>query len=145
MFYTAHMLTGVRIYCSDPIWRQILNDLNATVLDVPSATDLNFDDIQITDTVSPIELHTAILNAADSGRLLRQVFGTDVSLPRIQSQIVVALYKSGGMTAAELKNALGYAPDVATHTVDTAIYQLRKLYGRGFIKNINGVYRLGKL
>ncbi|MBQ4130552.1 MAG: hypothetical protein ACLRFP_00100 [Alphaproteobacteria bacterium] len=139
------MLTGVRIYCSDPIWRQILTDLNATVLNAPSTTDLNFDDIDIAETLSPMDLQVAILNAADSGHLLRQVFGTDVSLPRIQSQIVVALYKSGGMTATELKCALGYAPDVATHTVDTAIYQLRKLYGRGFIKNTNGVYRLGKL
>ncbi|MBQ8367494.1 MAG: hypothetical protein IJX43_00320, partial [Alphaproteobacteria bacterium] len=83
------MLTGVRIYCSDPIWRQILTDLNATVLNAPSTTDLNFDDINIAETLSPMDLQVAILNAADSGHRLRQVFGTDVSLPRIQSQIVV--------------------------------------------------------
>ena len=41
------MLTGLRIYTSDQIWRQILTDLNATVVDAPSATDLNMDDMDI--------------------------------------------------------------------------------------------------
>ena len=63
----------------------------------------------------------------------------------MQSQIVVWLRRRGAMTGDELKQAMGYAPDAATHTIDTAIYQLRKTYGRDFIINTNGVYSLGHI
>ncbi len=139
------MLKGVRIYTSDTIWRQILTDFGASVLDAPTTTDINFDNLNISSPLTPMELKSAILNANDNASVLREIFGADVSLPRLQAQIIVSLYKSGGMTGNELKDALGYAPDVATHTVDTAIYQLRRAYGRGFIINSNGMYRLGKL
>lgn len=139
------MLKGVRIYTSDTIWRQILTDFGATVLDAPTTTDINFDNLNISSPLTPMELKSAILNANDNASVLREIFGADVSLPRLQAQIIVSLYKSGGMTGNELKDALGYAPDVATHTIDTAIYQLRRTYGRGFIVNTNGVYRIGKL
>lgn len=139
------MLNGVRIYASDTIWRQILTDFGATVLDAPNPTDINFDNLNVSGPITPLELKSLILNANDDAAVLRDVFGTDVVLPRIQAQIVIALRKSGGMTGNELKASLGYAPDVATHTIDTAIYQLRRTYGRGFIINTNGVYRIGKL
>lgn len=139
------MLNGVRIYASDTIWRQILADFGATVLDAPNPTDINFDNLNVSGPLTPMELKSLILNANDDAAVLRDVFGADVSLPRLQAQIIVALHKSGGMTGNELKAALGYAPDVATHTIDTAIYQLRRTYGRGFIVNTNGVYRIGKL
>ena len=76
---------------------------------------------------------------------MKKIFGTSVILPRMQGQIVTLLYKTGGMRAPEIRSALGYSPNAATHTVDTAIYQLRRAYGRDFIINDNGVYRLGKL
>ena len=139
------MLKGVRIYVSDTIWRQILTDFGATVLDAPNSTDINFDNLNISGPLSSFELKSLILSANDDAGVLRDIFGTDVSLPRLQGQILVALHKSGGMTGNELKEVLGYAPDVATHTIDTAIYQLRRTYGRGFIVNTNGVYRIGKL
>ncbi|MDW3024570.1 MAG: hypothetical protein R8N50_02685 [Alphaproteobacteria bacterium] len=139
------MLNGVRIYTSDTIWRQILTDFGATVLDAPNSMDINFDNLRIVPPLNSMELKTIILNAGDEATILRSVFGKDVFLPHQQSLIVIALYKSGGMTTHELKKALGYAPDVATHTIDTAIYQLRRTYGREFIINTNGVYRIGKL
>ncbi len=139
------MLNGVRIYTSDTIWRQILTDFGATVLDVPNSMDINFDNLHIVPPLNSMELKTVILNAGDQATILRAVFGTDVFLSHQQSLIVVALYKSGGMTMHDLKNVLGYAPDVATHTIDTAIYQLRRTYGREFIINTNGVYRIGKI
>ncbi len=139
------MLSGIRIYTSDPIWHQILGDFGATVLAQPGPGGVNFDGLGICDTISALELKRIILNASDSDRILHSVFGRDVSLSRLQSQIVVLLSQSSGMTMGGLKNALGYAPDVATHSIDTAIYQLRKMYGRTFIKNSNGVYRLGEL
>ena len=139
------MLTGIRIYTSDTIWRQILGDLGAIVLDAPNSMDIDFDSLEITAPIGPLELKSRLLTANDTGKTLRLIFGKDVSLPRLQAQILVALRKTGGMTAGELKHALGYAPDVATHTIDNAIYQLRRTYGRGFILNTNGVYSIGKL
>ena len=139
------MLTGIRIYTSDTIWRQILGDLGAIVLDTPNSMDIDFDSLEITTPIGPLELKSRLLTANDTGKTLRLIFGKDVSLPRLQAQILVALRKTGGMTAGELKHALGYAPDVATHTIDNAIYQLRRTYGRGFILNTNGVYSIGKL
>ncbi len=139
------MLSGVRIYSANPVWKQILADFGATVLDVPSVTDVNFDNLNVNKIISPMELKTIILNATDNTNLLFQIFGEKISLPRTQEQIIVMLYKSGGMTLGELKNALGYAPNVATHVVDTAISGLRRVYGREFIINNNGVYKIGKL
>lgn len=143
--YPGDMLTGIRIFASDPTWRQILGDLNATVLSAPSITDVNMDDLHICDVVTPIQLKAILLSALDNRTILREIFGRDVSLPHLQSQIVVLLHKTGGMTSDALKIALGYAPDATTHTVDTAIYQLRRTYGHEFIKNSNGVYSLGRI
>lgn len=143
MVYAEYMLSGVRIYTSDAVWRQILADLNAAVLDAPSVIDLDFDNLGIKGPVTPTELKSIILAADDSEDIVHSVLGKTVSLPRIQAQIIVLLYKTGGMSSDELKCALGYAPDVATHTIDTAIYQLRKVFGREIIQNNNGVYQLG--
>jgi len=139
------MLNGIRIYSADPIWRRILTDLGATVLDKPSATDLNFDSMNIVMPISPMQLKAALIAANDSSNIIRKIFGPSVHLSDLHSQIVVHLYKSGGMDSATLKSVLGYSADAATHTVDTAIYQLRKMFGREFIINDNGVYRIGKL
>ncbi len=139
------MLAGIRIYTSDSVWRQIFSDLNATVLDSAFTSDADFDKIAPDNIVSPLELKSLILSAIDNTDLLRSIFGRDVSLPRIQAQIVVLLHKNGGLTASQLKVALGYSNDVATHCIDTAIYQLRKKYGHKFIENDRGVYKLGRL
>ena len=139
------MLSGIRVYSADPFWRNILTDLGATVLDGPNATDLNFDSLNIVMPISPMQLKATLLDAADSSNIIRKIFGTNARLSNLHNQIVVQLYKSGGMKSAMLKSALGYSPDATTHTVDTAIYQLRKMYGHDFIINDGGVYRIGKL
>ncbi len=139
------MLSGIRIYTADSVWRQILGDLGATVLSAPSVADVNFDELGIAGALTPIELKSLILKASDNTHIIADVLGEKVVLPRLQSQIIACLYKSGGMTALDLKQALGYAPDVSTHTVDTAIYQLRRTYGHDLIQNNNGVYTIGKL
>lgn len=139
------MLAGIRIYTSDGVWRQIFSDLNATVLDSPFSADLDFDNIAPTKAVSPIELKSMILSAIDNTGLLREIFGSDVTLSRIQAQIIILLRKNGGLSALQLKQALGYPSDVATHSIDTAIYQLRKKYGHSFIENEDGVYKLGRI
>ncbi len=139
------MLNGVRVYSSDNVWRQILMEFHATVLDAPSVSAIDFDALNLSVPVTPLELKTIILNALDNSDTLRKIFGTNVRLPRLQALIVLALYNTGGMSVAALRSALGYGPDVTTHAVDTAIYQLRKTYGHEFIKNNNGVYSLGGL
>ena len=145
MLYLNYMLSGINIFTNDSIWRQILKELNANVLDAPNHTDLNLDDLELKGAISPMELKTLILGACDNYRTLSKIFGCQTQLPYIQGKIVIALYKTGGMTALELKRALGYAIDTSTHAVDTAIYQLRRKFGRDFVVNENGVYKLGRI
>lgn len=139
------MLTGIRIYSSDVVWRHILADLNAVVLDAPDTAEVNLDDISLEIPVSALDLKAVILSALDNTKILQDVFGKAVYLPQLQAQIVVWLYKTGGLSLNALKKVLGYMPNMTTHAVDTAIYQLRKNYGKDFIQNKNGVYIIGKL
>lgn len=136
---------GIKVFSSDKVWSKILSDLGATVIDTPDLLALNFDDLDIKTPVSCIELKAIIINALDDTKILKKVFGKDTILPNLQSQIIIRLYKTGGMSISELKASLGYLPSMTTHTVDTAIYQLRKTYGHDFIKNEAGIYRLGKI
>ena len=55
------MLSGIRIYTSDIVWRQILGDLGACVLNAPTLTDINFDDLEISDILTPMELKTILV------------------------------------------------------------------------------------
>ena len=137
------MLSGIRIFTSDPYWRTILSDLNAVVVEDANLADVDMDSLDLHNPVTPLELKTAIISGLDDTRILASVFANPVSLSPIQRQIVVRLRKSGGMTADELKLALGYARDTTTHTVDTAIYGLRKLFGRDFIINEGGIFKIG--
>lgn len=139
------MLKGIRIYSSNTVWRHILSELGAVVLDAPCVSAICFDDIEPDVTISCQDLKTLILNSADNSKILQSVFGGNVpQLSDIQEHIIVSLVRSGGMTGMELKNTLAYMP-VATHTIDTAIYNLRKLCGRNFIILENGVYKIGSV
>jgi len=139
------MLKDIRIYTSDEVWRQILKDLGATVVDAAGPADINFDGLDVNGPISPMELKSIILDAQDSTEIIKKVLGDNVAMPSMHAKIISLLYKTGGMRAVEIKDALGYSPNAATHTVDTAIYQMRRAYGHDFIVNDNGVYRLGKL
>jgi len=137
------MLSGIRIFASDAVWRSVLADLNAVLVDSAIGADVDFDSLTIVPPVTPLELKTAIINAADNSKIIEKLLGTAADVSPIQAQIITYLYKTGGMTADELKVALGYAPDAATHTVNTAIYELRKKYGHDFIKNNDGKFSIG--
>ena len=141
--YAFSMLTGIRIFTSDSYWRQIVSDLNAVLVDKAILADVNLDSLNLCMPMTTLELKSAIITALDDTKLLESVFGRPVSLSPIQRRILVRLKQSGGMTADELKLALGYACDTTTHVVDTAIYGLRKLFGRDFIKNENGIFKIG--
>ncbi|MBR0204926.1 MAG: winged helix-turn-helix domain-containing protein, partial [Synergistaceae bacterium] len=73
------------------------------------------------------------------------VFGSDVKLSNLQHKLIVILYKNPDITMRELKMVLGMSPDITTHSVETAIYQLRKKYGHNVILNTNGKYKIGQL
>lgn len=140
------MLQGVKIFSSDPIWRNILSELGAMVSDAPNAAYLDFDSLGLSYPATPIAIQTAIQNAIDGNiQLLQNIFGRAVQLPRVQAQIVILLHKTGGISASDLRVALGYSPTATTHALDTAIYQLRKTFGRDFIINENGIYKLGRV
>ena len=139
------MLSGFKIFSSDPVWQQIVTELGGTVTTDSVLCDVNLDTLNLKTPVSPSLLKSSIIAATDNTAIIDSVFGEHVSLSHIQSQIVTLLYKTGGMSADDLKVALGYAPDATTHSVETAIYELRKLYGRDFIKNINGIFKLGRI
>lgn len=140
------MLNGIKIFSSDPVWRQILSEFGATVSAVMDATCVDFDGLDINMPATPIAIKTAIQNAIDGNiQQLHQIFGRSVHLPYTQAQIVLLLHKTGGMSASDLRTALGYSPNATTHTVDTSIYQLRKTFGRDFIINSDGVYKLGRI
>lgn len=141
--YPGGMLTGIRIYSGDAVWRSVLADLNAVVVDAPDIATVNFDELNIPTHCTVLELKAAILGAMDNTNIIQSVFGRNVALAPLQRQIIVLLHKSGGMTGTQLRAALGYSPRATTHTVDTAIYQLRRAYGRDIIKNIDGVYKIG--
>ena len=144
-FYAEYMLDGCRIFSSDPVWRQILADMGACIVDDVAHADVNFDTIAPVRAVSAIELKAIVLAAGDHDSIIRRVCGDDVSLPPNLGRVVVALYKSGGCRADELRTILGYSRDAATHAIEAAIYQLRRMFGREFIQNIGGVYKLGNL
>ena len=137
------MLNGIKIFSSDDLWRHILRDMGADVVDAPAADCVNFDDIAPNKVLSPYELKGLIFGRMDNAKILHSVFGENVpQMSDMQASVVVQLARSDGLSGAELKKALDYMP-VATHAIDTAIYNLRKLCGRDFIVLENGVYKIG--
>lgn len=139
------MLSGLWIFSSDPVWQRIVTELGATVTADSVLCDVNLDELNLKLPISPVGLKAAIIAEMDNTKIIDSIFGRHVSLSPIQTRIVMLLYKSGGMSAGDLKVALGYATDATTHSVETAIYGLRKLYGHDFIKNTNGIFTLGRI
>jgi hypothetical protein len=137
------MVENIKIYATDECWRHIFTDLGATVVDMPNIADVVFDDAGLDLPVSVAQLKSIIFESMDNRDVIIDVFGKYVVLPTLQHKIVVALYKNPDMSIGELKERLGFLPDVTTHTVENAIYQLRKTYGHDFIKNAGGKYKIG--
>lgn len=139
------MIENIRIYTADKYWNQIFTDLGAVIVDSPSIADVVFDDIDIDMPVSIIDLQNIILNCVNNTDIVHDIFGTDVTLSNLQRKLVVMLYKNPDITMRDLKTVLGVMPNITTHAVETAVYQLRKKYGHNFILNNHGKYRIGQL
>ena len=143
--YAFNMLTGIRIFTSDAYWRKILLELNADVQQDAIYADVNLDNMDFKTPISPMEFKVAVLDARDDTRVVDKILGRQVQLSPIQNRILRKLYETGGMTSDELKVVLGYAADATTHTVDTTIYGLRKLFGKDIIINKNGKFVIGRV
>ena len=140
------MLEGVRVYSGDSVWRHVFQDLGATVVDAPNVLDINIDDLNIRQPITAQELCVCLLRAAEYTDTINKIFGKSVpTLSHLQRLVIVALYRSGGMSVAQLRDVLGYAPGVATNNIEMAISQIRKTVGHEFIQNNNGIYVIGKL
>ena len=139
------MIENVKIYATDGYWRHIFTDLGATVVDAPNVADVIFEDDDIKLPISVSHLESIILNRLDNRDIIKDVFGKYTILPSLQHKVIIALYKNPDISINELKKLLGVLPNVATHTVENAIYQLRKNYGHDFIQNIKGKYKIGHL
>lgn len=139
------MAENIKIYASDKHWQHILTDLGAVIVDSPNVADVIFDDVDISAPISIAGLKSIVFQHLDNQDIIREVFGKYIVLPKLQHKIIVALYKNPDITINELKDLLGVLPDIATHTVENAIYQLRKNHGHDLIQNSKGKYRIGHI
>ena len=122
-----------------------MSDLGAVAAGDAGTADVAF--VPPGGKLSPVGLKAEFLRQLDEQRAaaMSKIFGgrrADIS--PAQEKIVLLLFKRKGMSIRQLNEALGYSEDTKTHTIETVIYQLRKIFGAGFIKNDNGIYRLGR-
>lgn len=139
------MASNIKIYATDEYWRHIFTDLGAVVVDSKNIADVVFDNKDVNLPISVSQLKSVIFASLDNRDIIKNVFGQYVVLPALQHKIIVLLYKNPDISINELKELLGVLPNVTTHTVENAIYQLRKKYGHDFIINTKGKYNIGHL
>ncbi len=139
------MASNIKIYATDEYWRHIFTDLGAVVVDSKNIADVVFDNMDVNLPISVPQLKSVIFASLDNRDIIKNVFGQYVVLPALQHKIIVLLYKNPDISINELKELLGVLPNVTTHTVENAIYQLRKKYGHDFIINTKGKYNIGHL
>lgn len=139
------MASNIKIYATDEYWRHIFTDLGAVVVDSKNIADVVFDNMDVNLPIFVSHLKSVIFASLDNRDIIKNVFGQYVVLPALQHKIIVLLYKNPDISINELKKLLGVLPNVTTHTVENAIYQLRKKYGHDFIINTKGKYNIGHL
>ena len=139
------MLSNIKVFTTDKYWTRIFTDLGAIISDTPQSADVVFDDVDLDAPISLTDLKRIIFDKIENRDIIHRVFGRDVILPDLQHRVIVCLDKNPNITMRDLKKMLGILPDVSTHAVENAVYQLRKVYGRDFIQNINGKYKIGNL
>ncbi|MCL1786258.1 MAG: hypothetical protein FWG39_03895 [Alphaproteobacteria bacterium] len=137
------MLSGVTFFTTDDIWSEILSDLGATPAP-RNIADLVFNPKDFALPAPALGLKAEIMAKIDASRdaAVRRVAGPDACLSPLLAKIITLLYRAGesGIAAADLRAALGYAPNATSHALDTAICSLRKQFGQGFIRTENEKY-----
>lgn len=139
------MQAKAKIYTSDTYWRHIFADLGVALAESPNESDVNFDEIDVKTPISVLDLKNIVLNRFENSDIIREILGKNTVLPVLSRRILVLLYKNNGLTMRELKELLGISPEITSHTVENAIYQLRKTFGHDLIQNIGGKYKIGRV
>ncbi len=139
------MAENIKIYATDKYWQHIFADLGAVLVESPNVADVVFDDIDVAKPVSISRLKSIVFDSLDNRDIIKSVFGRYVVLPTLQHKIVILLYKNPDISINKLKELLGFLPNITTHTVENAIYQMRKNYGHDFIINAKGKYKIGHI
>jgi len=139
------MTDNIKIYATDKYWQHIFADLGMSVVDSPNIADVCFDDFVPKGPVTISQLKSIVFDSLDNHDIIKSIFGQYMVLPVLQHKIIVVLYKNPGISIAELKNLVGVLPNLTTHTVENAVYQLRKKYGHDFIINDKGKYKIGHI
>ena len=141
------MFNSIKVFSTAIIWRKIFADFGAVITDDELTADINIYLLNLEDEIKITKLKRIVFNYINKYQndIINSVFGKFVVLPTLQLQIIITLFKTDGADIEELKMLLGYAPGAVAHAVDTAIYQLRKKYGRDFITNNSGKYVIRKI
>lgn len=139
------MTDNIKIYATDKYWQHIFADLGMSVVDSPNIADVCFDDFVPKGPVTISQLKSIVFDSLDNHDIIKSIFGQYMVLPVLQHKIIVVLYKNPGISISELKNLVGVLPNLTTHTVENAVYQLRKKYGHDFIINDKGKYKIGHI
>jgi len=159
------MLDGITFWTDDAVWRHILTDLGAEFAEKQFADVIFTPDPPTQDLLSgkaasksipppeagagkysPAQLKAEALRQIDAreNEIIKKVCPFQGMLSGPQKKVIISLYRAGsaGLNAEQLQQQLGYAPGATTNAANTAIYQLRKIFGKEFIKNDDGKYRL---
>jgi len=137
------MFDNISVFTSDIYWKRIFVDLGMCLVDDVIMADVDFDSLQIKHPISLSELQQIVLDEANHDKMMIDIFHKHVLVSKLQKKILNALYKYGDLDIVSLKQYVGIDSSIMSHTVETAIYQLRKIYGHDLIYNHEGKYRLG--
>jgi len=156
----SQMLSEIKFWTDDEVWRGILTDLGAeyvseNIADVvvgvsPGVPAQSSDCVGWAEKpLTPMELKAQLIAAMDAREreIMRAVFGRDVALAPASRKMITILEHAGdaGVSADELRAAFGYSANANTHAVETAISALRREWGADFIVFENGKYKLRKV
>ena len=137
------MLSGITFWTSDKIWHGILADLGAAPAG-PDLADLVFAPEEYAGAPTVLELKSKIVAEIDRERAaaVKKACGATASVSTVQAKIICLLERAGkrGVSAEVLRRAMGYSPGANTRALDTAVYNLRKIFGADFIKTEKGKF-----
>ncbi len=139
------MLDKVRIFCSDIFWLGILSDLDAVIV-TDKNDGVDFDKIAPVGAVSMSHLKEIILDEIENEwrKIEHEVFGKKVTVSELQKQILIALYKLDGATMQRLRESIN-TTTISNHALDNAVHELRRTFGREFIRCENGKYFINNI
>ncbi len=132
-FRMQKMLCDIKFWTNDAVWSRILSDLGALRVNEKSSADLIF--TQPSKKLNLVELQSFILEniQKNENKILERIAGENYKeLTGSMRKLIIDLSRGP------------VAPYTNSHSLDTTVYNLRKIFGRDFIINEDGKYKLGK-